>query len=243
MRPSESAAKDQTISPEASQRLHDKITGVKLRQARDAAGHTIADCASRLEIAPEALEAWEFGEGQPNLSQLEMLASYLNVSVSDIWQSQQSDSVVDSVTDQDEFSALRRRLVGGLLRAAREAEGVSVEQLSKTVEIDVDLLSAYELGERVIPMDQLSILAEAVERDLGYFQETEMEPNSISPYLAEWPANLEVPDEVLKLSANHKSKDLIKLAVAFSHIPSEELQRIAAALLAISAAKSRQNGA
>lgn len=243
MQESESALTNQTHKPDESLRLRDKILGVTIRKARMAAGRSILDCASHLEIVPDAVDGWEFGEGRPSLRQMEMLASYLKVSVSEFWGGHHSATAAQSVTDQDEFIALRRRLVGGLLRAAREEKGLSIEQLSIMVDVDVNLLCAYELGERVISTDQLSIFASAVDRDLEYFQETKLEPTSMSPFLAEWPLDLDLPEELLQLAADHKTQGLFKLAAAFGQLPGDELKRIADALMAISAAKSRQNGA
>lgn len=243
MRSPETFANDLSRAVEETQRLRERILGVNLRLAREAAGRSIEDCAGHMEVPPEAIAAWEIGDGHPSPPQLDMLAAYLNVSVGDLWQAPGPRPHAESETDQGESLILRQRIVGGLLRAARQSKDMELEQLSNAAAIDVELLSAYELGERVIPIDQLTLLARALERDLAYFEASGTEHTPISQYLAALPADLEIPEEPNQLAGDQPTEGVVKLALALSRIPSDELRRIADALLVISEAKSRQNGA
>lgn len=243
MKSTESFANDQSRTDEETQRLLDRILGVNLRLAREAAGRSIQDCAGHLEMPPEAIAAWEIGDGHPSPPQLERLAAYLNVPVGDLWQAPGPRPNAEPETRHSELQVLRQRIRGGLLRAARQSKDMDLEQLSNAAAIDVELLSAYELGERAIPIEQLTVLARALERDLAYFEASETDHRPIAQFLAALPADLEIPDALQQLAGDQQTEGVVKLAVAFSRIPGDELRQIADALLAISEAKSRHNGA
>src|SRR5690606_29217382 len=68
-----------------SYRIRGKMLGVLLRDARQQAGRSLEDCARLLRVAPEQVEAWEYGDSVPSLPQLEILAYYLDVPVSHFW--------------------------------------------------------------------------------------------------------------------------------------------------------------
>ncbi|MCY4538946.1 MAG: helix-turn-helix transcriptional regulator [Chloroflexi bacterium] len=224
-------------------RLRAKIAGVLIRQSRMAASRSIENCANHLQVPPELVTAWEYGDDAPSPPQLERLASYLNVPPSAFWLHNEPLAFEDERAETDHLVALRQRLLGGLLRVARELKRVSFEQLSEVTAIDRGLLQAYESGERVIPMNHLLVLANSLDRDLDYFLgsgygldgETEAESAVTAPAVSS--------EGNRSLAVDRKTQGIIKLAVAFSQIPSEELHRIADALLSISRAKSGSNGA
>lgn len=225
------------------QLIRSKILGVQIRLSRQETGRTLEDCASKLQVSEEQFSAWEYGNEVPSVPKLELLARYLDVPVSQFWQENASDSTLKPGTEHDEFVALRQRLVGGLLRAARQAKQLTVEQLGDLVPLDVALIRQYEYGERRIPVDQLSVLARVLDRDLNFF----LEDDEVYVAALQAPASTQVdqdlPEVLRQYSTDDKTLGLVKLAVAFSHIRSEELDQIAHALLAISKAKAASNGA
>ena len=225
------------------QLIRSKILGVQIRLSRQETGRTLEDCASNLQVSEEQFSAWEYGDEVPSLPQLELIASYLDVPVSQFWQENASDKTLKPGTEHDEFVALRQRLVGGLLRAARQAEQLTVEQLGDLVSLDVALIRQYEYGERLIPVDQLSALAKVLDRDLNFFLEDDEVHVAELKTQASTQVDQDLPEVLRQYSTDDKTLGLIKLAVAFSHIPSEELHKIAHALLAISEAKAASNGA
>ena len=223
-------------------RLRARILGVLIRQNRLAASRSIEECAKYLQVQAREVEAWEYGDQVPSLPQLELLAQCLKVPVSQFWQGSAPETTAPSKVPQDQFVALRQRLVGGLLRAARESKNLSIEQLGRATSLDADIVEQYESGARIVPMNHLLALANAVERNVDYFLETEelsqdnLQQDSNDLQLGE------ADRESAQMTLDQKTQGIIKLAMAFSHIPSEELHRIADALLAISRAKSKTNG-
>ncbi|MCY4017768.1 MAG: helix-turn-helix transcriptional regulator [Chloroflexi bacterium] len=225
---------------EEAMRLRAKIVGVLIRQSRRAASRSIEDCANRLQVSPELVTGWEYGDDVPSSPQLELLASYLNVPVSTFLQDHEPIDLDDDVAESDQFVALRQRLLGGLLRFARGRKGISIEQLSAMTAIDSGLLQEYEYGEQVIPMSHLLVLANSLDRDLDYFLESGHEPGAA---IERESTSTTHTDDRREFAVDKRTQGIIKLAVALSQIPSEELHSIADALLAISRAKSGCNGA
>jgi transcriptional regulator with XRE-family HTH domain len=58
--------------------------------------------------------------------------------------------------------ALRHRIIGAQLRAARTAAGRTKKEIAAAAGIPASRLSAYELGEKFIPIPELELLARAV---------------------------------------------------------------------------------
>ena len=228
---------------EEATRLRAKIVGVLIRQSRVAASRSIEDCARQLQVPPEQVSDWEYGDGVPSLPQLELLASYLNVPVNTFLQDNEIRAFENEVAENDQFVTLRQRLVGGLLRAARDLKGISIEQLSELTAIDGGLLQEYEYGQQVIPMNHLLTLANSLDQDLEYFLESGQDSDAETKDESASTAPFANSEDKRRFVVDQKTQGIIKLAVAFSQIPSEELHRIADALLSISRAKSGSNGA
>src|SRR5690606_16356552 len=81
----ERAGTEHQVDHAEAYRIRGKMIGVLLRDARLDAGRSLDDCARVLQVAPEDIEAWEFGDQVPSLPQLEILAYYLGVPVSHFW--------------------------------------------------------------------------------------------------------------------------------------------------------------
>src|SRR5690606_3999777 len=118
-------------------------------------------------------EAWEFGDSVPSLPQLELLANYLGVPISHFWGMETiSDSRANRTDPQQEYLALRDRMIGALLRQAREDGNLSLEQVSEASSIPAEQIERYELGEVPLPIHELTVLANAVNRNVSYFLES-----------------------------------------------------------------------
>lgn len=224
-------------------RLRAKIVGVLIRQSRVAESRSVEDCADRLQVSPELVTAWEYGEDVPSRPQLHGLAAYLNVPVGVFWRERELIEPEVDVADPDQFLALRQRLHGGLLRVARDLKGIDIEQLGEKTAIDSGLLQAYEYGERRIPMNHLLVLANTLDCDPDFFLESGHGLDADTEPEMSFTSHDDIAERKPKFAVDKKTQGIIKLAVAFSQIPDEELQSIADALLSISRAKSGAIGA
>lgn len=215
-------------------RLRGKMLGVLLRDARLGAARTVEDCARLLHVSPQLVEAWEYGDEVPSLPQLELLAYYLDVPVSHFWGMETlKSSRAEQEAKQPEYIALRTRMIGALLRQARESEGISVEELSESTGISAEAITAYEAGESPIPMHELSVLAGGVNRNVSYFQETDSQIGELLSSREAWKHFNELPEDVRAFAADPKNIGFIHIALMLSQMPADRLREVGASILDI----------
>jgi transcriptional regulator with XRE-family HTH domain len=222
------------VSPEERYRLRGKMLGVLLLDARIAAGRSLEDCAGVARVEPEMIAAWEFGDAVPSLPQLEMLAYYLGVPVSHFWgQTTLESSKGTALSAHDEYMALRSRMIGALLRQAREELGMSQETLAQSAEISLESLSAYELGDLPLPMHELSVLSSLVKKNMSYFLESSSQIGELLAMKEEWKHFATLPEEMRRFAANPINIGFIRMAIMFAQLPTEQLREIGTSILDI----------
>src|SRR5262249_9088930 len=145
------------------------------------------DVAQFLKVSPEQVEAWEFGDEVPSLPQLEILAFYLDVPVSHFWGTTTREAEREKPVDaQADYLALRDRMIGALLRMAREDTKQTLEQVAEASGLPAEQINRYELGEESLPMHELSVLAGVVRRNLSYFLETSSHVGELLALREQW---------------------------------------------------------
>ncbi|MCC6615827.1 MAG: helix-turn-helix transcriptional regulator [Anaerolineae bacterium] len=230
----EQAEAPATVDYEESYRVRARMVGVLLRDARMTAQRSVEECASLLHVEPELVEMWEYGDGTPSLPQLEILAYYLGVPVSHFWSATTLQSEqVERTNAQSEYLALRDRMIGVLLRQAREDAGMSLETLSERSGLPVEEIAHYELGEQPLPLNVLTVLANGVNKNISYFLES-------TSHIGEWlalreAANrlAELPDDLRRFVTNPLNRGYIEIAMMFSQMPTDRLRKIGESFLDI----------
>lgn len=214
-----------------------RILGVLIRKWRIEAERTPIECAEFIRAEPQLIDAWEYGDSVPCWPQLELLSLYFNGRTAN----SRDRAVTTENAARIEYLLLRQRLIGALLRAAREMIGWSTDELSERVGLEADLIRRFELGEEKIPVSDLAALAQFLKRDLAYFTALPQAPNS---FPADWTSKLpaETPTDLRQFATQSENRAFIKLAMAFKHIEPDDLHRIADALFAIISAKVDSNG-
>jgi transcriptional regulator with XRE-family HTH domain len=228
------AAEEKTFDYQESYRLRGKMVGVLLRDARVHAARTIEDCARLLRIEPALVEAWEFGDEVPSLPQLELLAYYLDVPVSHFWS---MDTLAGTrrtrVDAHQEFINLRQRMIGALLRQAREEMKLSDTDLADQTHLPLESIQYYELGEVPVPMHELSVLSSALNKNINYFLETSSQIGELLATRENWKHFNDLPEDLRQFAANPTNIGYIEIALMFSQMPSDKLKRIATSILEI----------
>jgi|FLYN01.1.fsa_nt_gi transcriptional regulator with XRE-family HTH domain len=215
-----------------SYRIRGKMVGVLLRDARRNAGRSIEECAQVLKISPAEVEAWEYGDQVPSLPQLELLAYFLGVPVSHFWGSETLEASQDKYIDaQTEYLALRNRMVGALLRQARQEANLSLEALSQASGLPVEQINSYELGEIPLPMHELTVLANAVKKNLRYFLESSSHVGEWLEIREEWKHFTDLPEDVRRFAANPRNLGFINIAYMLSQMPTDKLREIGESML------------
>ena len=232
------AETSQKIADDEVYRLCGRILGALIRKSRLEAERTQEECASFLRVEPQSIESWEFGDLAPSMPQLELLARFFKGRTSD----NGFGPVSEKFTAQEEYIVLRQRLIGGMLREARNAMKQSIDELSAKTGLDGDLLERYEFGETTIPVSHLTVLALAVKRDLSYFTEQPSSATDSDQMDNAGPASTVDDHELRQFVADSENRDFIRLAMAFRHVERANLHQIADALFAIIRARGDSNG-
>lgn len=215
-------------------RIRARMIGVLIRDARLNAGRTLEDCAAVLQLEPHQIESWEWGEIAPSLPELELLANYLGVPVSQFWSTRTLQSEHhDAARTQDEYLALRNHMIGALLRHAREQAGLSLQDIAHRANLDAGVIERYELGELPLPMHELTVLANAVNKNLDYFLESSSRIGELLALREKWKHFAELPDEIQEFAANPLNIGFIEIAALLSTMPTDRLRRIGESVLNI----------
>lgn len=225
---------DKPFDYSESYRLRARMLGVLIRDARLNAARTVEDCARLLKVEAGQVEAWEYGDDAPSLPQLELLAYYLDVPISHFWGQQTLEHDASQKLDaQSEYMGLRDRMIGALLRQAREERQIPLEEVAQSANLPVDLLQQYEMGELPIPMSELSVLSSAVQKSMSYFMESSSYIGLLLQIREEWKQFTSLDEDIRRFAANPLNLGFIKIAMLFGKMPAEELRKVAEGLLEI----------
>lgn len=228
------AGEGQPFDFSQSYAIRGKMLGVLLRDARLAAARTIEDCARLLRVPSQTIEAWEYGEAVPSLPQLELLAYYLDVPISHFWGAETlKNSRNETNQKQPEYINLRNRMIGGLLRQAREESGVTFEELEEISGIPKDTIEKYELGELPIPMHELSVLASGVKQNMSFFLESSSHIGELLEMREAWKHFANLPEDVRAFASNPVNIGFIHIALMLSQMPTDRLRQVGASIVDI----------
>lgn len=224
---------EREFDPAESFRLRSKMLGVLIRDARLSAARTPDDCARLLKVPATTIEAWEYGDAVPSLPQLELLAYYLDVPISHFWGQETLGEEREKPDAQQEYMQLRDRMIGALLRQAREERGLSLEDVATQSFISVEKLEQYEQGVVPIPMHELPVIANQVNKNVDYFLETTSYIGELLRIREEWKQFTDLDEEIREFAANPLNVGFIKIAITFSKMPVAELRKAAEGMLEI----------
>ena len=213
-----------------------KILGVLLKDARLAAGKSLKECADVLGGPVSTYTAYELGHKSPSLPELEIIAYFLDTPLSHFWGSQvlsESGKNDPSQLPKDELTSLRDRIIGAQLRQARTNARIKLKGLATEIGVSSGRLSAYEFGEKTIPLPEL----EAIVARLGLSVEDLLETQGP---VGEWESTRraferfqKLPPDLREFFTQPANESYLRLAHRLSQLSSDNLRNVAEALLDI----------
>jgi len=212
-----------------------KKLGVLIRDARLAKCRHIEDCAEALKMSPVDFEAFELGEKSPSLPVLEVLAYFLGVSIDHFW-GDKAISENGSPTlnfDVDQLVGLRQRMIGALLRQAREQAELSSEAVAESVGISSDQLEACEMGESELPLPVLEAVSSVLGQPIGGFIDKFGPVGTWSNQQQSVQEYLKLPEDLQAFVTKPINRPYLELAHRLSEMSVDKLRAVGEGILEI----------
>jgi transcriptional regulator with XRE-family HTH domain len=213
--------------------LRTKMLGAVLRQARTAAGRTLKETASMIGVSSAVLASYERGSRGISLPELELLSYQLQTPLHRFLRPSRSETVKKVDSNPAVLISLRQHYIGAMIRSRRTEVEMSLRDLAKFTGLPAPRLSAYEQGERAVPVAELETISAVLNRDLGYFQD------SRGP-VGEWQATQDAFEAFLKLPAElrafvcaSESEPYLRMAQRLSDIPVDKVRSLGEGFLEI----------
>jgi transcriptional regulator with XRE-family HTH domain len=215
--------------------LRTRKLGVLIRDARLSARKTVSETAKDIGVSAAFLRAYEEGRKAPSLPELEVLAYYLNLPIQHFWSSAalSDDAARTEPIDLNRLAGLRHRIIGILLRQKRLQASISIKALSLETGISPARLTAYEMGEKAIPLPEL----EAVLAVIGGRVEAFFDQNGpVGKWMSDQGAIqefLQLPPELRAFVCMPVNRPYLELARNLSQLSTDKLRSVAEGLLDI----------
>ena len=216
--------------------IRNKIIGVLLRQARLDARMSIEACAHALGCNAALIAKAERGEVGLTLPQLESLAHLFGVPLSYFLETEELPDVATGAPPipYQEMMVLRNRIIGVLLRQARQEAGQELEEVAAALGCTPPQLEGVELGQTQISLVELQVLADELGMSMESFTSEDLLPSTTRGSDGpdqEWPDHLS--PELLDFVLRPINLPYLRIAMNLSEMPADTLRQIASGLLEI----------
>jgi len=214
--------------------LRNRIIGVLLRNARERAEKTKTECAAAIGVSTTTITAYEEGRRAISLPELEILAYVTGTPTTYFFEyAPRLDNEEESV-QLEEILALRHRIVGALLRQARLEASLTQLDLAEVVDCSTGRISAYEYGDRPIPLAELELIARYLTLPMEHFLDNQ--DGSVGEWHRQqsvWQRFFKLPKEMQAFVIQPINVKYLEIAMKLSQMEVEELRAIAEGLLDI----------
>ena len=221
------------VVPEAIA-LRRKIISVLLQGARLKATKTKKDCATALGVSVGVYTAYEAGRRDISLPELEVLAYFLKMPVSDFFENQERVIKDEPSVSSTQVVQLRQRIIGALLRKARLDKGKSAKDLAEQIGVSPHRITQYEFGQHPIPVAQLQEITDELQLSMRYFIDEgfgtiggeALTRNQFRQFS-------DLPDDIRRFVVNPSNLSYLRVAQRLASMTTEQLRDIAASILDI----------
>ncbi len=220
------------MTDEQALALRAKMLGATLRMARLSAGRSLREVAAFLGVSPSTLTSYETGRKSISLPELELLAFHLDVPLRR-FRPQAPSAPETPALNPAVLLPLRHRMIAALLRSHRLEAGLSVKQLAEAAHLRPGRISAYERGDRPVPLPHLEALATALGRSVEEYIDRQ------GP-IGEWDSSLraleslqQLPSDLREFFMDPANRTYLRLAKQLSELSVDKLRLVAQGLLDI----------
>ena len=137
------------------------------------------------------------------------------------------------VFERDRLMRLRNRVIGASLRQARLESGLTTLELASSVGLSEEKLNSCELGEQSIPLPELEVLANSVNRTITDFQDSR---GPIGKWIKQQQAMKNFDDltpELQDFISRPINRPYLEIAQRLSEMSVDKLRTVAEGLLEI----------
>jgi transcriptional regulator with XRE-family HTH domain len=147
----------------------------KLKAAREASGKSTTECGKLLGISSSRIRSYENGRYVPSLPELESLAYIYNIPLPALLNPDELNQFIhEPDTEQlKQLMDIRLHIIATRIQLVHENAGLSFRELSKQTGISTTRLKKYESGTQPIPLDDLTVLAQALDLDFKQLLDTD----------------------------------------------------------------------
>jgi transcriptional regulator with XRE-family HTH domain len=213
--------------------LRAKMLGASMRMARKAAGKTVKDAADLIGLKRGTMTSYESGRKSITLPELEVYAYHLGIPLKRFWEFEEDEQPNILGDDVEVVIGLRNRMIAAVLHGHRTEAGLSIRDLTKATGLSSTRISAYERGERPVPVPHLEALAEAMGHSIQEYVDRQ------GP-VGDWDAGqralevfLRLPPRLREFLADPGNRPYLELARRLSELSVERLRLLGEGLLDI----------
>jgi transcriptional regulator with XRE-family HTH domain len=211
-----------------------QMLGALMQGVRAKQGKTKQDCAQAMGVTVATYTAYEDGRRDATLPELELLAYSLKVPVRLFFERSERLLADDPAVPAEKVVALRQRIIGALLRQARQDKGRSVKDLAARLGVTGRRVSDYELGRKPIPLSHLQEAADMLGVPMSYFIDEGVGPIGERELLrSQFDRFSEMPEDIRKFVVHPTNLSYLRVAQHLSDMTTEQLRNLAASILDI----------
>lgn len=215
---------------EQTRTLRGKILGALLRDARLDAGKSMKKLGEMIGKSSSTISSFEHGRKTFSLPELELLAYQLDVPIQHFL-----DPSTGSLAEEPQFEPnimieLRDRMIGAMLRKRRNELGFSIRELAERADMPPSRISAYERGQRPIPLPDLESLLAELDHPLDLYIDHDGPIGNWHRNQEAFEQFKELPEDLRRFFSNRDHQSFLRIAKELSRLNVNDLQSIADAL-------------
>jgi transcriptional regulator with XRE-family HTH domain len=203
-----------------------------LKIAREACGKSTTECGELLGISASRIRSYESGRYIPSLPELESLSYLYNIPLPALLDPHAlSKFIHEPETKQlNQLLDIRLRIIATRLELAREGQSISYKELAKLTNIPASRIKRYESGDLPIPLDELTVLSEALNVDFENLVDRESPIGVWQSTLVKMLSFSDLPEETQNFALDPANHAYIGLVKRLKEIGREKFEQLAGSI-------------